>query len=187
MKARRAHIFAKERHGLSARATAHGTAGEHLVCADLLLNGYLAFQSAQGLPYDIILDVGDQKLLRIAVKSSYRASKRPAREGSRLCYQFSVTRPRRLRSGKSDARPVTAEHADIVAFVALDIRRVAYSHISECAQSMHFDPPGTPFIEGRAGQLAFRFRKTFEVWTIGRALGVARGEIKPFPFKWRAA
>jgi hypothetical protein len=31
-----------------------GKAAEHLVCADLLMKGYKAFLSAQGLPYDVI-------------------------------------------------------------------------------------------------------------------------------------
>ena len=31
-----------------------GKAGEYLVCADLILKGYIAFLSEQGLPYDVI-------------------------------------------------------------------------------------------------------------------------------------
>jgi hypothetical protein len=35
-----------------------GKAAEHLVCADLLMKGYNAFLSAQGLPYDVVIDQG---------------------------------------------------------------------------------------------------------------------------------
>lgn len=39
---------------------AAGAAGEHLVCADLLLQGYRAFLSDQNCPYDVAVDVGGQ-------------------------------------------------------------------------------------------------------------------------------
>lgn len=75
-------------------ATAWGTAGEYIVCADLILSGFVAYTTSQGLPYDIALDVGG-KLLRIAVKSTRKAKPRPAREGSVIRYQFAVCRARR--------------------------------------------------------------------------------------------
>ena len=34
-----------------------GKAGEYLVCADLILKGFVAFISEQGLPYDVVLDI----------------------------------------------------------------------------------------------------------------------------------
>ena len=37
-----------------------GKAGEYLVCADLILNGYVAFLSEQGLPFDIVLDYNNK-------------------------------------------------------------------------------------------------------------------------------
>lgn len=117
-----------------------GTAGEHLVCADIIMGGYRAFLAAQGLPYDVVADV-DGLLLRVAVKSAQRATRRPAREGDRVCYQFSVTRSRRRSSGKTDARPYSQIDADIVALVALDIRQVAFVPMSLCKASMHLDHP----------------------------------------------
>lgn len=161
-----------------------GTAGEHLVCADLLLQGHRAFLSSAGLPYDLILDV-EGEMLRVAVKSTQRAWNRPAREGNRLCYQFCVTRSRRLHTGKTDARFYSAGDVDIVAFCALDIRRVGYCHMRECAQSMHFDPPGAASSTSGRGILRYKPKKTFDGYTIERALGVHREEIEPFPFKWR--
>lgn len=163
-----------------------GTAGEHLACADLLLLGHRAFLSSAGLPFDLVLDV-DGTLLRVAVKSTQKASRRPAREGNRLCYQFTVTRSRRLHTGKTDARFYDAADVDIVAFCALDLRRVAYCHMKECAQSMHFDPPGAPPPKNLRGILPMKPRKSFDNYTITRALGVHSGVIQPLPFKWRSA
>ena len=39
-----------------------GKAGEYLVCADLILRGFVAYPSEQGLPYDIVLDTEDARM-----------------------------------------------------------------------------------------------------------------------------
>jgi hypothetical protein len=52
-----------------------GKAAEHLVCADLILRGYRAFLSDQGLPYDVLVEAG-QRLVRIQVKAT-RGPKNP--------------------------------------------------------------------------------------------------------------
>lgn len=163
-----------------------GTAGEHIVCADVILSGRIAFMASAGLAFDVVID-DRGRLIRVAVKSVSRATQRPSRESYRVCYQFAVTRPRRLHNGKTDARPYLPEHVDIVALCALDIRRVAYCHLSECAQSMHFDPEGEAAPKNNRGLVPGRPRKTFDAYTLDRALAVHRGEIAPFPFKWRAA
>ena len=46
-----------------------GRAAEHLVVADLILSGYRAFLTEQGLPYDVVLDCGE-KLYRLQVKAT---------------------------------------------------------------------------------------------------------------------
>jgi hypothetical protein len=167
------------------RCTEIGTAGEHIVCADLLLSGYRASLAAQGLPYDVILDA-DGRLIRVAVKSTGAVATRPPRENNRICYHFSVSRSRRLRTGKTDARGYTAQDTDLIAFVALDLRLVAYCHIRECARCMQFDPPGTPPPLRRQG-LTGRSRKTFSAFSLKRALAVHTGEVVPLPLKGRAA
>lgn len=157
------------------RAIEIGTAGEHVVCADLLLSGWRAFQSAQGLPYDVVVEVNG-KLLRVAVKSTARPRPRPAREGSRVCYQFSATRNRRLHTGKTDARRITEEHADLVAFVALDTRAVAYLPIASCPGSFHVDAPGHTAGTNKFGPKGIK-RKRFEQFSLTsalRSLGVAQ-------------
>lgn len=168
-------------------ATAIGTAGEHIVCADLILKGFTAYQTSQGLPYDLILDGANVgKLLRVAVKTTMKAAMRPAREGHRVCYQFAVTRSRRLHTGKTVARAYTASDVDIVAFCALDIRRIAYCHISECAQSMYFDTLDAQPPKNMRGIVPLRPRKRFDDYTVERALEVQTGRRAPLPFKWRA-
>lgn len=183
---RKSHIWAREERSIQARATEIGSAGEHIVCADILLSGLTAFQASQGLPYDVIIDVG-HSLLRVAVKSTMKASRRPARESMRLCYQFAVTRSRRLASGKTDTRKYNEADIDLVAFVALDIRAVAYCHITECAQSMHFDVIGAPPPKNMRGCVLGRPRKTFESYSLARALAVHHGDVAPLPFKWRSS
>jgi hypothetical protein len=44
---------------MNGQAIVLGTAGEHLVCADLISKGHLAFLTAAGLPYDVIADIND--------------------------------------------------------------------------------------------------------------------------------
>jgi hypothetical protein len=47
-----------------------GRAAEHLVCADLLLDGWAAYPTAQGMPYDLVVDIG-ARLIRLQVKSTF--------------------------------------------------------------------------------------------------------------------
>lgn len=98
-----------------------GKAAEHLVCADLILQGYNAFLSDQGLPYDLIVDAKG-RLLRGQVKSSMVARDFPK---SKQVYRFSM----RCSMGKS--RLVSAENIDFLAFVALDRKVIAYLPIEE--------------------------------------------------------
>jgi hypothetical protein len=115
------------------RMIAVGTAGEHIVCADLILAGHRAFLTSAGLPYDVIADIGGM-LFRIAVKSTTVARPRAGRTLTRSCYQFNI-----LRSGK---RPYTSGEADLVALVALDRRLVCYLPVAKCPTIMHLDEPG---------------------------------------------
>ncbi len=171
------HIWEKhEDEPAHRRALDLGTAGEFIVCADLILAGFRAFQSSQGLPYDVVADFGGN-LIRIAVKSTTAPRSRPARENSRVCYQFMVSRGRRLSSGKTDGRAYDPADVDLVAFCGLDTRRVAYCSILECARSMHIDAS-----DGREGEIAYttgRQRKTFDQFTLERALDVHFGRLPP--------
>lgn len=93
-----------------------GKAGEHLVCCDLLQQGHNAFLADQGLPYDIIADISGI-LYRVQVKATLR----PCTFGKvKNLYRFC------LKSAKKGNRKIMPKDVDIIAFVALDIKKVAY-------------------------------------------------------------
>jgi len=153
-----------------------GTAAEMIVCADLILCGHRAFLSSQGLPYDVVLDIGT-RLLRVTVKGTLAAAVRPAREASRVCYQFAALRSKRLKTGRSVTWAYTSNDADVFAFVALDRRIVGYVPIKDrLITSWHVDPPGTTKSPlDRLGRRNSQNRKHFEDFTLAhalRALGV---------------
>lgn len=111
-----------------------GTAGEHIVCADLIMRGHVAFITSAGLSYDVVADIGG-RLVRVAVKSTTIARPRIGRKLTRPCYQFGITR----RGGKHRYSP---GEADLVALVALDRRLVAYLPCDKCPTLIHLDEPG---------------------------------------------
>lgn len=94
-----------------------GKAGEHLVCFDLLTKGYNAFLADQGLPYDVILEK-EKALYKIQVKT--RSIKRKHGKGVLPNYRFG------LRVGKGSAKTLDKSNFDYMAFVFLDIKKVAY-------------------------------------------------------------
>lgn len=89
-----------------------GKAGEHLVCADLILQGYNAFLSDAGQNYDVLVD-HEGKLFKIQVRSSEKPWK------LRNLYRFG------MREGKKHNQKAIY-CSDCYAFVALDIRKIAY-------------------------------------------------------------
>jgi len=116
---------------------AAGTAAEHLVCADLLLVGYLAFLADQNCPYDVAVDLG-ARLVRVQVKSTRNLRRIP--RGEQLLapvYSFTVKR------AKGAKRRYAPGEFDVLALVALDIRTIAYLGPSQHRQLVHIKPPGT--------------------------------------------
>ncbi|NLD79524.1 MAG: hypothetical protein GX641_04295 [Mollicutes bacterium] len=95
-----------------------GKAGEYLVCADLILKGFVAFPSEQGLPYDVLLDTGN-KLLRVQVKTTKKPRKIPQRNKDSLAYIFSIKL-----HGKSNKK--INNDCDIFALVCLDTMKIGY-------------------------------------------------------------
>jgi len=102
-----------------------GKAGEHLVCADLILQGYNAFLSDQGLLFDVVVEK-NRKLKRIQVKTTqklispyknYKKSNNIYRFGTRRC--------------KGNRTRIDLDSIDYFAFVALDIKKIAYLSINE--------------------------------------------------------
>lgn len=115
---------------------AAGTAAEHLVCADLLLEGWRAFLADQNCPYDVAVDVAG-RLIRIQVKATRAQRLIPSIAVHTPAYMWHVRR-----AGKGGARVYTAEDFDLLALVALDIRRIAYLPPSHTKQTVHIRPPG---------------------------------------------
>lgn len=95
-----------------------GKAGEYLVCADLILKGFVAFPSEQGLPYDVLLDTGN-KLMRIQVKTTAGVRSIPQRNKESKAYIFGI----KLR-GKN--RDKINNDCDLFALVCLDTMKIGY-------------------------------------------------------------
>ena len=117
-----------------------GKAAEHLVCCDLLVQGYNAFLSDQGLPYDLIVDLGG-RLLRVQVKGT-RQPKNPM-PGHRLTdgYFFHVRR-----AGKGGVRIYGDDEFDMYALVALDIHKIAYFAVNDLnLQTVALRVPGIQY------------------------------------------
>ncbi len=142
------------------------TAAEHLVCADLMLAGHDAFLCSGGCPYDLVVNAG-AALIRLQVK----ATRKPSHDNSRwLSYAWSLYRHGPKRSGR---KPVgyTSTEIDMFAFVALDIRRVAYLSLAEVTcKTFRMAPPD---------RSKHRTARTFDDLTFKRALRVWAGELHP--------
>lgn len=115
-----------------------GVAAEHIVCADLLLDGWRAFLTDQYCPYDLAVEV-DGRLLRVQVKATRTSKPIPQRTAQIPAYQWHIRR-----AGKGGARVYGAGEFDMLALVALDIRRIAYLPPSLKLQTVHIRPPGAP-------------------------------------------
>lgn len=123
------------------RALDVGKAAEHLVCADLILAGYRVFLSDQGLPYDLLVDLGD-RFIRVQVKATARPKNANARGRSpNMVYVFNVRR--RGKGGKGTR--LSGKHCDVVALVALDTRTVAYMAVAKVSQTVSLFPSGYTF------------------------------------------
>ena len=98
-----------------------GRAGEYLVMADVLLQGYQCFDTAQGVNYDLIID-HLKKLIKVQIKST----REPKSWGSTYqkstpSYHYHIRR-----AGKGAKRKYTKDEFDLFALVMLDTKKVAY-------------------------------------------------------------
>src|ERR1700681_1688362 len=107
-----------------------GKAAEHLVVADLILQGHRAYLTDQGLPYDVVLDDAGH-LYRVQVKSTRQPKRIPQRESFFPGYYFHVKR-----AGKGNRRQYRDDEFDMLALVALDIRVIAYMPFCKLSQTM---------------------------------------------------
>lgn len=147
-----------------------GTAAEHLVCADLLLAGYRAFRADQHCPYDVAVETGG-RLVRVQVKSTRQTRRIPQRAEHQPGYVFYVRR-----AGKRGQRLYGSEEFDLLALVALDVRRIAYLPASDTVATVIFRAhddggPRGPNGGGKTGRV-------FSDYPVARALqaiGVSDG------------
>lgn len=93
-----------------------GKAGEFLVCFDLTLQGFDVSLASRNHAYDIVADRGD-RIVRVQVRT---CSKMGNYGKQKNVYRFST------RTGRHGVRRASAAAFDLYAFVALDIRKVAY-------------------------------------------------------------
>ena len=108
-----------------------GKAGEHLVCADLIMKGFIAYPSEQGLHYDVVCDYGG-KLLKIQVKTTSKKRYVPQRKTELKKYSFNIRR-----CGKGGRHSYENGDVDIFALVALDIKTIGYIKDAEAKQSIY--------------------------------------------------
>lgn len=97
-----------------------GKAGEYLVCADLILKGFIAFPSEQGLPYDVLLDTGE-KLLKVQVKTTEKPRKVMQRAKDSFAYVFQIKR-----AGANGKTRYEEKEIDLFALVCLDTMQIGY-------------------------------------------------------------
>jgi N6-adenosine-specific RNA methylase IME4 len=111
-----------------------GRAGEHIVCADALTQGWNAFLAGQGTPYDVVIERAG-RIFRIQVKTARsHGNVNSQGKNERLAYNFAVAR-----RGKEGRSRLSSREAEIVACVALDIKAIAYFPTDECPQTIQLE------------------------------------------------
>lgn len=108
-----------------------GKAGEYLVCADLILKGFVAFPSEQGLPYDVLLDNG-KKLMRVQVKTTSGTRKVQQKAVESQAYIFNIKR-----HGKNNIQRYADNEIDLFAFVCLDVMKVGYLKTKDVPETIN--------------------------------------------------
>lgn len=163
-----------------------GAAGEFLTCADLIMNGYRAWQAPQSFSYDVIADI-EGRLLRFSVKSTRKPTKRPGRVNAKEAYRFHLCRNQRMASKlKSDVRAYTDLQTDIIVVVALDTKQIGYIAVKSAPTTLEIEAP-----HGLNGSAIFGPRDTklrsfdsFSLQTALRDIGMTCGEARP---QWSAS
>ena len=100
-----------------------GRAGEYIALADILLQGYQSFDSAQGVNYDLVLDLNG-RLIKVQVKSTSKKKQWDPKIYSQKLnptYHFHIRR-----AGKGSKRVYGKDEFDLYALVMLDIKHVSY-------------------------------------------------------------
>lgn len=153
-----------------------GKAAEHLVVADLILQGHRAYLTDQGLPYDVVVDV-DGRLLRIQVKSTRYQRPVAQRKTFTPGYIFHTRK-----AGKQGRRQYAATEFDLIAFVALDVRVIAYMPFAAVSSNMIILRPlayvPAPHAQRRENIDGFPFSKALADLGASNILTLARSTAK---------
>mgnify|MGYP001206658433 CR=1 FL=1 len=110
-----------------------GKAGEYLVCADLILKGYIAYPSEQGLPYDVVLDNGKQ-LIKIQVKTTREYKKILNSPEQSPFYVFNIG----MNGKKHKRKEYCKNDVDVFAIVAVDTYEIGYLKNEDVKTTMNF-------------------------------------------------
>lgn len=169
-----------------------GKAGEYLVCADLILKGYVAFLSEQGLPYDVLLDNGE-KLLKIQVKTTAGTRKIQQRAVESQAYIFNVKR-----HGVNNAQKYGINEIDLFAIVCLDTMKIGYLKTTDMPETIniradhlkgtHYDEKATIDYEkvlkliGKMSQTEIAKQLNMQIATVNR---MCQDGYEPFKTKAR--
>jgi hypothetical protein len=100
-----------------------GIIGEHLTIADLMMQGYDAFGTGQGMGYDVVFEYKG-RLIRLQVKTTQTERKLP--KHSNPVYFFQIRR-----AGKGAKRFHAAGDFDGYALVGLDRKVISYLWFGE--------------------------------------------------------
>jgi len=104
-----------------------GRAGQYLTLVDLLLNNIQAFDTGEGVNFDIIA-IHNNKLIRLQVKTTKKM--RILASHANPTYFFHIKR-----SGKNGNKFYEKSDFDAFALVALDIRKVFYLKFDDRVKS----------------------------------------------------
>ena len=125
-----------------------GKAGEHLVCADLILRGFSAMLADQGSPFDLVVEAGGT-LLRVQVKTTQKSVQF---KQSGNVYRFS------LRHGRQNRQKALT--ADVYAFVILETHQIGYVAAIDVTSREHGNVIGCiEFAADNNGRSAWRKRR----------------------------
>lgn len=114
-----------------------GLAGEHLVCADLLRQGFSAFRAEQNCAYDVGVDLGS-RLIRLQVKSTRAPRRYPQERQQHITgYVWGI------RQGKRGVRAYAVGSVDGFALVALDTFQIAYLRPEQAKQTFQIPVAGS--------------------------------------------
>ena len=155
-----------------------GKAGEHLACCDLICQGFNAFLSDQGLPFDLVVE-HKGKLYRGQVKTVQRMYKYYQRkDGHKANRAFRFT----TRHGTTTKNRATElNEVDFYAFVVLPKKIVAYMWVKDMVskntgkvnQLLEFKDRDIEYKKDRLGRkIKGKFIQDYLIWKPNKSVKI---------------